>query len=187
MIARPIVRLIGATAVAFFALAHGSHAQQPRAPQPPARAQQPPAQPPQPSAAAVTLAKQLLELKGGIGAFDPAIEGVIIHHRRNLLQVNPNLTRDMDATVQLMRADVAARRLELHNEIARGYASAFTEQDLKDMIEFYKTPLGKKMIESEPKAGEESTKRAQAWIDKYAAEVVEKMRLEMKKRGHTEF
>ena len=64
---------------------------------------------------------------------------------------------------------------------------SLTEQDLKDMIEFYKTPLGKKIIENEPKAGEESTKRAQVWIDKYAADVVEKMRLEMKKRGHTEF
>ncbi len=39
------------------------------------------------------------------------------------------------------------------------------------MIAFYKTPLGKKLIEAEPKAGEASTKRAEAWIDKYADEV----------------
>ena len=93
----------------------------------------------------------------------------------------------MDATVQIVRADTAARRQELRNEIARGYASVFSEQDLKDMIAFYKTPLGKKMIEQEPKAGEASTKRAQAWIDKYAEDVIGKMRAEMKKRGHNEF
>ena len=59
--------------------------------------------------------------------------------------------------------------------------------ELKDMIVFYKTALGKKMIEQEPKAGEASTKRAQIWIDKYAETVIAKMRAEMRKRGHNEF
>src|SRR4029079_4642821 len=166
MIARPIVGMLGATAVAFFALAHGSQAQQrPQQPQPQAEQVKPV------SAAAVALATQLLELKGGITAFDAAIDGVIFHHRGNLLQINPNLTKDIDATVQTVRAETAARRQELHNEVARGYASVYTEPDLKEMLEFYKTPLGRKIIEGEPKAGEESTKRAQTWIDKYAADV----------------
>ena len=170
MIARPIVRILGATAVAFFVLVNGSQAQQS-----------------QPSAASVTLATQILELKGGISAFDAAIDGVILHHRGNLLQINPNLTKDIDATMQIVRADAAARRQELHNEVARAYASVYTEQDLKQMLDFYKTPLGKKIIEGEPKAGEESTKRAQVWIDNYATDVITRMRAEMKKKGHNEF
>ncbi len=101
---------------------------------------------------------------------------MITHNKGNLLQINPNLTRDIDATAQIVRAEAAARRQELRGEIARGYASVFTEQELKDLLEFYKTPLGKKIIDGEPKAGEASTNRAQAWIDKYAGEVMEKMR-----------
>jgi hypothetical protein len=185
MIVRPIVRVLGAAAVALFALAHGSQAQQ-RPTQPP---QAPPQaeQPKQVSPAAIALATQLLELKGAIGAFDAAIEGVVTHNKGNLLQINPNLTRDIDATAQTLRTDAAARRQELRVEIARGYASVFSEQDLKDLLEFYKTPLGKKIIEQEPKAGEASTKRAQIWIDKYAETVIAKMRAEMRKRGHNEF
>jgi hypothetical protein len=170
--------------VALFALAHGSQAQQ-RPPQPPQA--QPQAEQKQVSPAAIALATQLLELKGGIGAFDAAIEGVITHNKGNLLQINPNLTRDIDATAQTMRAEAAARRQELRGEVARGYASVFSEQDLKDLIEFYKTPLGKKIIDSEPQAVEASTARAQVWIDKYAGEVMEKMRVEMRKRGHSSF
>ena len=64
---------------------------------------------------------------------------------------------------------------------------ALSEQELKDLLAFYQTPLGKKIIEAEPKAGEESTKRAQVWIDKYAEGVIAKMRAEMKKRGHSEY
>jgi hypothetical protein len=205
MIVRPAARAFGAVVVVWFALVHGSQAQQqpqPR-PQPPRpQAQQPQAQPPQaqppqapqareqppqPSAAAVALAAQLLELKGGIGAFDPAIDGVITHHRNNLLQINPNLTRDIEAVAALIRTESAARRKEMQAEVAAGYASMFTEQDLKDMIAFYKTPLGRKMIEMEPKAGDASTRRAEMWIESYAQATMAKMRAEMKKRGHNEF
>jgi len=185
MIVRPFVRVLGAAAVALFALAHGSQAQQ-RPPQQPQA--QPQAEQPKPvSPAAAALATQLLELKGAIGAFDAAIEGVITHNKGNLLQINPNLTRDIDATAQIVRAEAAARRQELRTEIARAYASVFTEQELKDLLEFYKTPLGKKIIDNEPQAVEASTNRAQVWIDKYAGEVMEKMRVEMRKKGHTSF
>jgi len=173
MIVRLVVRAFGAAAIACLAwtcgATHGAQAQQ------------------RPSAAAVALATQLLELKGGLAAFDPAVEGVVIHHRNTLLQINPNLSRDVDAVVQLMRAEGTARRKEMQSEVAMGYASVFSEQDLKDMIAFYKTPLGKKMIEAEPKAGEASTKRAEAWIEKYAESTMTRMRAEMKKRGHNEF
>jgi hypothetical protein len=163
-----IVRSIGAAAIMCLAWTGGAQAQQP-------------------SAAAVALATQLLELKGGLAAFDPAVEGVVIHHRNTLLQINPTLARDVDAVVQLMRAEGTARRKEMQSEVAMGYASVFSEQDLKDMITFYKSPLGKKMIEAEPKAGAASAKRAEAWIEKYAESTMARMRAEMKKKGHTEF
>jgi hypothetical protein len=173
MIVRFIAHTVGAAAIAGLALSQAAQAQQ------------------KPSTAVTLstqlLATQLLELKGGIGAYDPAIDGVVIHHKGQLLQINPNLGKDINDVEQIMRKEGAARREELHKEIALGYASAFTEQELKDMIAFYKTPLGKKIIEQEPKAGEESTKRAQAWIDKYAEATMAKMRAEMRKRGHNEF
>jgi hypothetical protein len=169
MIVRFMARTLVATAIACVAMAYGAHAQ------------------PQPSAAQVALATQLLELKGGIGAFDPAIDGVIISHRNTLLQINPNLSRDIDAVVQTMRAEAAARRKEIQAELATGYASAFTEQELKDIIAFYRTPLGKKMLEAEPKGTEASMKRAEVWIEKYAEATMAKMRAEMRRRGHSSF
>ena len=169
MTGRLIVRTLASAAVVWLVMAPAAQAQ------------------PQPNAAQVALATQLLDLKGSLGAFDRAIEGVIISHRNTLLQINPNLTRDIDAVVQAMRGEAAARRKEIQTEVAAGYASAFTEQELKDMLAFYKTPLGKKMIENEPKAGEASMKRAEAWIEKYAEATMGKMRAEMRKRGHSNF
>src|SRR5439155_135552 len=82
-----IAHTIGAAAIACLALGQAAQAQQ------------------QPSAAAITLATQLLELKGGISAYDPAVDGVIIHHKGVLLQINPNLAKDINDVEQLVRKE----------------------------------------------------------------------------------
>ena len=66
----------------------------------------------------------------------------------------------------------------------RIYAAHFTEQELKEALAFYKTPLGKKLISEEPKALEESMKAADDWSRRLAVEVDAKFRAEMQRRGH---
>ena len=70
------------------------------------------------------------------------------------------------------------------NEVAKLYAIRFTEQELKDALAFYKSPLGRKLLEQEPNLLDQSMKNAQTWADKFSEEVIAKMRAEMKKRGH---
>jgi uncharacterized protein len=161
-----VVRVLWAAALLWFVLA------------PDARAQQ------QPSAAAVAAAKEIVQLKGAIGMFDPVLVGVVEHTKNLLMQGNPTLAKELNDTATKLRTDLAPRREEIHTELARAYASQFTEQELKDALAFYKTPLGKKLIDAEPKAMDEVTKRVDAWADKFAQEVNAKFRDEMKKKGH---
>jgi hypothetical protein len=83
-----------------------------------------------------------------------------------------------------LRADIGERGTELVNQAARLYAVRFTEQELKDALAFYKTPLGRKMVEEEPKILDQSLKDAQVWADKLSEEVIGRFRTEMKKLGH---
>jgi hypothetical protein len=145
----------------------------------PARAQEP-------SAAATALGREILQLKGGIGLFDTVIEGVIEHHRRLLLQANPNLDQDLGTVSTQLRTEYAGRKSDIQTEVARAYASQFTEAELRQIAAFYKTPLGKKLIDAEPKAIDEATKRVDAWATKFADEVMAKMRGELRKKGHTQ-
>lgn len=144
----------------------------------PARAQEP-------SAAATALSREILELKGGLGIFDTVIDGVVEHHRRLLIQIDPNLDKDLTEVSLQLRAEYAARRGQIHIEIARAYASQFTEAELRQLAAFYKTPLGKKVIEGEPKAIDEATKRVDVWATKFADEVMDKMKADLRKKGHT--
>jgi hypothetical protein len=70
------------------------------------------------------------------------------------------------------------------NDAARIYASHFTEAELKQILAFYQSPLGKKLLTEEPKTADESMSMAGSWADKLSEEVMSKMRAEMKKRGH---
>jgi hypothetical protein len=73
---------------------------------------------------------------------------------------------------------------EVIDATARIYASHFTEDELKQLLAFYQTPLGQKMIAQEPRALDESMVSAGQWADKLSLEVIDSMRAEMKKRGH---
>lgn len=139
---------------------------------------------PKPTVAALAAARQILELKGGLKLYDPLIGNVISRHKLLLLQANPMISKDLDAAAAKLNAELEPRRLELQNELVSLYAQAFTEQELKEALAFYKSPLGKKLIVQEPKVLDSSMKWANDWTGKLVEEVVQKLRAELKKKGH---
>ncbi len=136
-----------------------------------------------PSPAAVSTATEILQAKGGIQMYDTVIAGVIEHHKNLLTQVNPTAAGPLNALAGQLQKEYAGRTSQMRQEIAIAYASQFTEQELKDILAFYRTPLGKKLIDGEPKAIDEATKRADEWAGKFAQEIEARMRADMKKRG----
>ncbi len=138
----------------------------------------------EPSAGAIASARELVELKGGTNMFDNLIPGVIESVKNSLVPTNPNLMRELNEVAMQLRKDLEGRRAELNGEVAKVYSKHFTEQELKDTIAFYKTPLGKKLIAEEPIALNESMTTAQNWANAFSDEVMTRFRTEMKKKGH---
>jgi uncharacterized protein len=144
---------------------------------PPVRAQQP-------SAAALAAAREIATLKCADALLRPLIAGVVERTKLALLQTNPMLEKEFNEVAAKLRAEYAPRNAELMNEIAKVYASRFTEQELKDVLVFYKTPAGRKMLAEEPRLVEQTMGTAQNWGTKLSEEVLVKFRAEMRKRGH---
>lgn len=138
----------------------------------------------QPTAAALATAREIVDIKGAVALFKPVVNGVVETVKLRILQSNPNLQRDLEAVAQDLKAQNEVRFNEVHDQLARLYAQHFNEQELKDILVFYKSPLGKKMNEEEPKFTDQSMTFVQEWADKLAAEMIEKFRAGMKKKGH---
>jgi len=100
------------------------------------------------------------------------------------LQTNPTLGKDLNEVAAKLRAEYATRTAEILNDAAKLYAARFKEQELKDALAFYKSPLGRKLLAEEPRILDESMRNAQIWADRLSEEVINRMRAEMKKRGH---
>jgi hypothetical protein len=137
----------------------------------------------QPSAAAMATAKEIVAVTGATTLFNPLIAGVVEQAKLLFLQQNPGLSKELNEVAAKMRNDLAPRFDELVNDVARNYATFFTEQELKDVLAFYKTPAGNKLISGQPKVFDASMKFAQEWSIKLSDEVIAKMRDELKKRG----
>ena len=69
-------------------------------------------------------------------------------------------------------------------EVATLYATHFSEGELKQIVTFYQSPVGKKVLSLQPTVIDASMKFAQTWANKLSDEVVAKMREELKKKGH---
>jgi hypothetical protein len=156
---------LGAVAVALVAFAPAAHSQQP-------------------SAAAMATAKELIASTGSAAVFNPLIAGVVEQAKLLFLQQNPALANDLNEIANQMRTDLAPRFVDLTDEMARLYATHFTDQELKAILVFYQSPVGKKLLAQQPTVVDDSMRFAQDWANKLSDQVIAKMREELKKRGH---
>src|SRR4051812_4814829 len=133
-----------------------------------------PAQAQQPSANAIALAKQIITLKGSAHMFDSVVPNLVDKTKGMMLQTNPNLGKDLNEVAAKLRTELAPRSSELLDLMAKLYAAGFTEQELKDIATFYKSPVGQKIVNAEPRILEEVFNQVDVWNDKFAEEIISK-------------
>jgi uncharacterized protein len=137
-----------------------------------------------PSASALATARELIAVKGANTLYEPLVGGVVEQAKNVFLKANPLLGKELNEVAAKLRADFAPRSAEVLTETAKLYATHFTEQELKDALAFYKSPLGQKLLAREPAVVDESMRSARMWADKLSEQVIAAMRAEMRKRGH---
>jgi hypothetical protein len=143
-----------------------------------------PAQSPQPSANSILIAKQIVQLKGVQQMMEPIARGVVEKVKNVVMQTNFMWAKDINEVTAQMHKEFDGRSSEMVDTAARAYASHFTEPELKQILTFYQSPVGQKMVVEEPKAIEDSMSGAATWADNLSVDVMNRMRAEMKKRGH---
>jgi uncharacterized protein len=152
----------------------------------PAGAQQP-AQPPAPlkpaSPAAMAAARELLALKNVSAVYSSAVPNIVQRTKDSFLQNNLNYQKDLNEVAVIIVQTLAGREKEIGEQMAKIYASDFTEQELKDLVIFYKTPLGQKLLAQEPRTVQASMAYMGQWAQSFSETVAGEFRSEMKKRG----
>jgi len=152
----------------------------------PALAQQAPASAPplkQASPAAIAAAKEILAMKNASAMYASAVPNIVQQTRDQLMQSNLNYQKDLNEVAVIVAQKLAGREREIGEGMAKVYANEFSEQELKDLVTFYKSPLGQKLLSSEPRAIQFSMSYMNQWAQVFGETVNGEFRAEMRKRG----
>jgi hypothetical protein len=132
---------------------------------------------------AIAAAKEILAMKHASTMYQAAIPNIVEKTKLALLQQNLNYQKDLNEVAAIVSQQMAGRQNEIGEGMAKIYANEFTEQELKDLVTFYKSPLGQKLLNAEPQAITLSMSYMNAWAQNFAEIVNAQFRAEMRKRG----
>jgi uncharacterized protein len=140
-------------------------------------------QPAAPSPSAIAAARELLAVKNSRVLYADAVTGVVERTKTALIQSNINYQKDLNEVSLIVAKNLAGRENEIGEVMASIYAQVFTEQELKDLTTFFKSPLGQKLLANEPRAMNASVNFMKDWAARFGEVVNEQFRAEMHKRG----
>ncbi len=137
----------------------------------------------QASPAALAAAREILALKNAAAMYQAAVPNIVEQTKNALIQSNLNYQKDLGEVAVIVAKNLAGREKEIGEGMAQVYANEFSEQELKDLVTFYKSPLGQKLLSTEPRAIQFSMSYMNQWALAFAGTVNEAFREEMKKRN----
>src|SRR5215469_15090181 len=152
----------------------------------PAGAQQPAAPAPAlkpATAGAMAAAREILTMKNASAMYAQAVPNIVQQTKDQLLSTNLNYQKDLNEVAVIVAQTLAGREKEIGEGMAQIYCNEFTEKELVDLVAFYKSPLGQKLLTNEPRAIQFSMSYMNGWAQNFAETVNGEFRAEMRKRG----
>jgi hypothetical protein len=133
--------------------------------------------------AAMAAAREILAMKNASAMYANAVPNIVAQTKDSLIQQNLNYQRDLNEVAVVVAQAFVGKEKEIGEGMAQIYCNEFTEQELKDLVTFYKSPLGQKLLTAEPRAIQSSMSYMNSWAQNFATTVNGEFRAEMRKRG----
>nr|WP_156417793.1 DUF2059 domain-containing protein [Aureimonas sp. AU4] len=115
------------------------------------------------SPAHLAAAREAVDAIDATEQFDQILLNAATQIKAELIVNNPNLQNEISNMVDENALALAPRRGDLENEVARIYAKLFTEQELREIAQFYKSEAGRKLISQGPAASRDMMQAADVW------------------------
>ncbi len=100
---------------------------------------------------------KLLEVNGSAATYDLAFEQIVAQYK----MMKPNVPQ---VFWESAKRDVFDKEIvELNKKLVPIFQKCYTQEEIKQLIAFYQSPLGKKLTEGTTKVSKESMQIAQTW------------------------
>ena len=130
------------------------------------------------------LARELLVANQTLKNMDAMLPNMINAMKPIITRSDPKIEKDYDAIMVLLLTEFEPLKEQLIEDVARLTANAYTKTELEEILAFSKTPTGQKMVRLTPSLAQAGMTLGQQYGQKIAGQLAEKMKAELRKRGH---
>jgi len=133
---------------------------------------------------ALAKAKELLQVSNLIAMRDQMVALVEAQIAALVLDANPGDDDKVDRAVSDVIRPALKRRIPEYLDLAAGiYADHFTRAELDQLVAFYKSPLGQKLVREQGELVPDMTKMSKDWVNRVGNEVLRDAADDFAKRG----
>jgi len=127
----------------------------------------------------------LLETTNGLGNVRQMVDLILPQVVAKMKTINPNIPADLwDEFIREERDEIGKSTGELQEPIIVIYDSAFSTDEIKQLLEFYRSPLGQKVIAQMPSILQQSFALGKVWGERISQRVVTGIRQRAKAKGY---
>ena len=114
-------------------------------------------------------------------SFDDILPNVAEQAKSNFVRSNPQIQLGVIDAVDRVALSLVPKRRELDNGLIRVWARAFTEEELRDLLQFFKSPTGQKFTENYTKVISTQLALAESWTTELSQMMARRTERELKK------
>ena len=141
---------------------------------------QTPAPPPAENLAA---ARELVGVMKATDQFKALLPTIMQGIKPSIVQGRPEVERDYDTIMPVILDGASQRVNQLSDMLADIYARNFSVDEIHDLITFYQTPTGQKLLQRQPAIARQSMVAGQQWGQQLIGELRQQINDELRKRG----
>jgi hypothetical protein len=131
----------------------------------------------------LALARKYVDLTDRAGVYELTLTQMAVKTFQLFAPQNPNLEEQLKAAITKTIEALKPNKEELMNQFALVYATAFTAEELQQIIAFYESPVGQKLSSSSVANNDAIQKVMGVFTNNLGTEFVSKVRAEMKALG----
>ncbi|MGC5778414.1 DUF2059 domain-containing protein [Methylobacterium sp. NFXW15] len=135
------------------------------------------------SANHLALAREVMLSSGIARSFDSIIPSFADQIRKQAI-TRPEIQKDLEEVLIAIQPEMELQKQRLIDIAARTYAAKFSEAELTDIANFFRSPAGKRYVEMQPALLDEMVRAMQGWTEEVSEYIMVRVRAEMAKRGH---
>ena len=142
----------------------------------PARAQEP-------AASHLAAARELVVVGGAYGSLERVLPEITEEIKRQVV-TRPELAKDLTEVLRTLQPEFDLQRDVGVGQVARAYAKNLTEPEIREVLAFFKSPVGAKYIKIQPDLTDDLVAVMTNWSQNVGEYAQTRVRAEMQKRGH---